>query len=68
LTLEETIIAYTRDAAYAEFQENQKGQLKAGYLADMVLLSENIFQTRPEDIANVRPLLTMVAGKLVYEA
>jgi predicted amidohydrolase YtcJ len=67
LTLEQAIIGYTRDAAYAEFQEHQKGQLKTGYLADMVLLSEDIFQTRPEDIANVKPLLTMLDGKLVYE-
>jgi predicted amidohydrolase YtcJ len=68
LTLEETLLGYTRDAAYAEFQENQKGQLKEGYLADLVLLSEDIFQTSPEEIAKVRPLLTMVDGKVVYEA
>ncbi len=68
LTLEEILIGYTRDAAYAEFQEYQKGQLKEGYLADIVLLSEDIFQTRPEAIADVKPLLTMVDGKVVYEA
>ena len=68
LTLEETLIGYTRGAAYAEFQEHQKGQLKEGYLADIVLLSEDIFQTKPEDIADVKPLLTMVDGKVVYEA
>jgi hypothetical protein len=67
LTLEELLIGYTRDAAYAEFQEHQKGQLKEGYLADMVLLSEDIFQTQPEDIANLKPLLTMLDGKVVYE-
>ena len=68
LTLEETLIGYTRDAAYAEFQEHQKGQLKEGYLADIVLLSEDIFRTAPQDIANVKPLLTMMDGKVVYEA
>jgi predicted amidohydrolase YtcJ len=68
LTLEEMLLGYTRDAAYAEFQEHQKGQLKEGYLADLVLLSENIFQTAPEEILNVKPLLTMVDGKVVYEA
>ncbi len=68
LTLEEALIGYTRDAAYAEFQEHQKGQLRAGYLADIVLLSADIFQTAPEGIANVKPLLTMVDGKVVYEA
>jgi predicted amidohydrolase YtcJ len=68
LTLEELLIGYTRDAAYAEFQEHQKGQLKAGYLADIVLLSEDIFKTKPEDIANVKPSLTMMDGRVVYEA
>jgi predicted amidohydrolase YtcJ len=68
LTLEETLVAYTRDAAYAEFQENQKGQLKPGYLADLVLLSADIFQTPPEEIKNISPLLTMVNGKVTYEA
>lgn len=68
LTLEETLIGYTRNAAYAEFQEHQKGQLKEGYLADIVLLSEDIFQTPPEEIANVKPLFTMVDGEMVYEA
>jgi len=68
LTLEELLVGYTRDAAYAEFQEHQKGQLKAGYLADMVLLSEDIFKTRPEELNAVKPLFTMVAGELVYEA
>ncbi|VFM96827.1 MAG: hypothetical protein BECKG1743E_GA0114224_100911, partial [Candidatus Kentron sp. G] len=67
LTLEEILMAYTRDAAYAEFQEHRKGQLKEGYLADIVLLSEDIFQTEPEDIPNVKPLLTMVDGEVVYE-
>jgi len=68
LTLEEILIGYTRDAAYAEFQEHQKGRLKEGYLADIVLLSEDLFRTKPEDIADVNVLYTMVNGKMVYEA
>ncbi|MFZ5819626.1 MAG: amidohydrolase [Chloroflexota bacterium] len=68
LTLEEALIGYTRDAAYAEFQENQKGQLKEGYLADMALLSEDIFQTPPEEFPGVKPVITMVNGKIVHEA
>jgi predicted amidohydrolase YtcJ len=68
LTLEETLIAYTRDAAYAEFQEDQKGQLKPGYLADLVMLSADIFQTPAEEIKDITPLLTIVDGKTTYEA
>ena len=68
LQLEELLMGYTRDAAYAEFQENEKGQLKEGYLADMVLLSDDIFQISPEELKDVKPLFTMMDGKMVYEA
>jgi hypothetical protein len=68
LQLEELLIVYTRDAAYAEFQEHQKGQLKAGYLADLVLLSDDIFKLSPEELKDVTPLFTMMGGKFVYEA
>jgi len=68
LQLEELLLGYTRDAAYAEFQERQKGQLKEGYLADVVLLSEDIFQIPPENLKDVTPLFTMVDGRFVYEA
>jgi len=68
LQLEEILLAYTRGAAHAEFKENEKGQLKEGYLADMVLLSEDIFLTSPEALPNVKPLFTMVDGKMVFEA
>ncbi len=68
LTLEEALIGYTRDAAYAEFQEHQKGQIQAGYLADLVLLSEDIFHIPAEQFPDVKPLLTMVNGKIVHEA
>jgi predicted amidohydrolase YtcJ len=66
-TLEAALIAYTRDAAYAEFQEHQKGQLRAGMLADLVLLSEDIFAVPVEQIDQVWPVLTMCDGQIVYE-
>lgn len=66
-TLTETLVAYTRDAAYAEFQEHQKGQLKAGMLADMVLLSHDVFAAPIEELDRVHPVLTICDGKVVYE-
>lgn len=66
-TLAETLMAYTRDAAYAEFRETEKGQLRAGMLADLVLLSADIFATPPEEINQVQPVLTMCDGRIVYE-
>ncbi len=67
-TLTETLLSYTRDAAYAEFQEYKKGQLRPGYLADLVLLSEDLFQLPAEQMQAVQPLLTIVNGRVVYEA
>jgi predicted amidohydrolase YtcJ len=66
-TLTETLLAYTREAAYVEYQEHQKGQIKAGYLADLVLLPQDLFAIPPEEIAGLKPVLTMVDGKVVYE-
>jgi predicted amidohydrolase YtcJ len=66
-SLTDTLLSYTRDAAYAEFQEQQKGQLKAGYLADMVLLSQDIFHTPPDEIKDILPHLTIMDGRIVYE-
>lgn len=67
-TLEDTLLAYTRDAAYAEFQEDQKGQVREGYLADLVMLPKNLFEIQPADIASLKPSLTMVDGRVVHEA
>lgn len=67
LSLEECILGYTRDAAYVEFKENDKGQVKEGYLADLVLFSHDLFALKPEDIRSAKPVLTMIDGRIVYE-
>jgi predicted amidohydrolase YtcJ len=67
-SLSEALLSYTLDGAYAEFQEGEKGQLKAGMLADMVLLSDDIFSIPPDALEGVHPLLTMCDGRIVFEA
>jgi predicted amidohydrolase YtcJ len=67
-TLENTIRGYTVDAAYAEFQEDRKGMVRAGMLADLVLLSADLFATAPEEIKAIRPVLTISDGRVVYQA
>ena len=67
LTLEECIIGYTRDAAYVEFKEHEKGQIKEGYLADLVLFSHDLFDVKPEDIMSAKPILTIIDGRVVFE-
>jgi predicted amidohydrolase YtcJ len=67
ISVEETVRAYTAGSAYAEFQENVKGTITAGKLADLVLLSSDIFKIDPKDIEKVKVLLTIVDGRVVYE-
>ncbi len=67
LTLEEALRAYTQGGAYAEFQEDNKGTIAAGKLADMVALSADLFSIPADQIKDVRVTLTIVAGKVVYE-
>ncbi|HEX5840278.1 MAG TPA: amidohydrolase [Anaerolineales bacterium] len=67
LTLEECILGYTRDAAYTEFMEHQKGQIREGYLADLVLFSHDLFELKPEEIRSARVELTMIDGRIVFE-
>ena len=67
-TLEATLAAYTRDAAYVEFQEGVKGQLRAGMLADLALLSGDIQATPVEQLKDMTVALTVCDGQVVYEA
>jgi predicted amidohydrolase YtcJ len=66
-TLELALAAYTRDAAYAEFQEKVKGQLKVEMLADLVLLSDDLESLPIERIKDVRPILTVCDGVITHE-
>jgi len=67
ITLPEAVEAYTMGSAFAEFQEHEKGSITPGKLADMVILSDNIFDFKPEAIRNVKVETTIVGGKVVYE-
>src|SRR4051812_36211102 len=66
ITLPEAIEAYTMGAAFAEFQDNEKGSITPGKLADMIILSDNIFDLKQEAIRNVKVKTTIVGGKVVY--
>jgi predicted amidohydrolase YtcJ len=68
ISVEEALRAYTANAAYASFDEDQKGVLSAGRLADFVMLGRNIFEIPPEEIKDVPVLMTVVGGRKVFEA
>ena len=66
LTVAEAVEAYTMGSAFAEFQEKDKGSITPGKLADMVILSDDIFKIRPELIRKVKVETTIVGGRIVY--
>jgi predicted amidohydrolase YtcJ len=55
-------------SAYAEFHEQEKGSITPGKLADMVLLSDDIFSIDPVKIRDVRVLKTIFGGKVVFDS
>ena len=65
-TVEEALRAYTSSSAYAEFGEKNKGSLEAGKLADVVVLSQDIFKIKPEDIQKTAIVFTISGGRVVF--
>jgi len=68
LTLEEALRGYTVEAAYAEFEEKDKGSIEKGKLADLTVISKDITRIPPREILSIHALKTFVGGKAVYEA
>ena len=66
ITVEQALLAYTKHAAFASFEEATKGTLEVGKLADFVVLSEDIFKTAPAEIRNLEVLQTYVGGHKIY--
>lgn len=66
ITVEEAVRAYTVGSAYAEFAEKVKGTLAPGRLADIVVLSQNIFEIPPERIESTKVLWTIMDGRVVF--
>jgi len=68
LSLEDAIKGYTLGAAVAGRREETEGSLEAGKLADLIILSEDLFKMKPVDISKEEVLATLVGGKVVYES
>lgn len=67
LTVRQAVDAYTQGAAYSEFAERQLGTLEVGKLADLVVLSQDVFSVAPARIGATQVVLTLVGGRVVYE-
>jgi predicted amidohydrolase YtcJ len=62
------VTAYTAGSAFAEFMEKDKGQLAAGMLADLTVLSADLFAVPAEQLPSLTSVMTMVGGKIVHDA
>src|ERR1700676_2739440 len=68
VTVQQAVDAYTKGSAYAAFAETQIGTLEAGKLADLAVLSQNIFSVPRKTVGKTAVVLTMVGGQIVYGA
>jgi predicted amidohydrolase YtcJ len=66
ISLEEAIKVYTVDAAYATFEENLKGMLKPYMLEDAVVLKQDPWKVKPEEISSIDVKMAVVGGEIVY--
>jgi predicted amidohydrolase YtcJ len=67
VTVAQAVRAYTFNAAYAEDEETIKGAIQEGQLADLIVLSKNIFEIDPTQIDNVKVDLTFLGGQIIYD-
>jgi predicted amidohydrolase YtcJ len=68
ITTEQAVRAYTYGSAFAEFAENEKGTIAKGKLADLVVLSQDIFVAPVAELPKTSSVLTIVGGKIIYDA
>ena len=68
MTREEALFSHTQGAAYASFEEELKGSITPGKLADLVVLSRDIMRVPAEEIPGTRLLYTILGGEVVFEA
>lgn len=68
MTREEALLSYTVNNAFAAFEEDKKGSIKAGKYADFVVLSNDLYRVHEDSIPKTKVLMTVLEGKVVYEA
>jgi predicted amidohydrolase YtcJ len=65
---EDALIAHTRKNAFFVFQENNLGSIQPGKLADLLVLDRDYLTIPPDQIKDIRPVMTMMGGRVVYDA
>jgi len=67
LTLDQALAGYTRNNAYTEFMESKLGSLEPGKLADIIVISQDLYKIPANTVGKTKVLLTMVGGKIVWQ-
>ena len=68
ISVPEAFAMHTTTAAYAGFEENDKGTLEVGKLADIAVLAEDPFEIQPERIKDLQVEMTIAGGEIKYQA
>jgi predicted amidohydrolase YtcJ len=68
ISVAEAFAMHTTTAAYVGFEENYKGTLETGKLADIAVLAEDPFEIDPEKIKDLKVEMTIVGGEIKYQA
>ena len=66
ISIKDALIAYTQAGAYSSFDEKIKGKIEAGYLADIIVFSQDLFTIPPMDIYKTKVVMTVFDGKIIY--
>ena len=67
ISVEKALVAYTRNGPYASYEENEKGMLKPGFLADLAVLDRDLTRISSEEIRYAEVVMTIVGGEIVYQ-
>jgi predicted amidohydrolase YtcJ len=67
MTVEEAVRGFTLDAAYAAFEEDERGSIEVGKLADFTILDKDIFTGPPEEILKTGVMYTIIGGETAYQ-
>jgi predicted amidohydrolase YtcJ len=67
MTRQQALRSYTLDAAYGAFEENHKGSIEKGKLADFTIFSQNIMTVPENDLLQTQVEMTLIGGKVVFE-
>ena len=67
ISMAEALLAYTQMGAYSSFEENKKGMIKVGYLADVIVLSQDLFSIDPMETYKTTVEVTVFEGRVIFE-